>query len=269
MEPRVAWTRLRGAIIQDGVSMACLPLIRLLQAVVMVTVMSDVAGALPALALVAPPTAPLAEQALIQHCIIILHEDFPVLNAQAQAGQATQISVSINQLTQEYQHGRVLEEQRQLAKKQKKYLTLTDDVTATCLFRLMDVVDETQLPPLCNRFANAKMKDRVYVLQTAEDTAKQTLGSSRLEFLASPALVDIIMHGKFTMLSTDQPTTGLQPFIGVPSGDAVELRNQQTTFFTLHGEGTSADSAMLNKLKPWAPRWMAWKPWTSSNERPS
>ena len=85
------------------------------------------------------------------------------------------------------------------------------------------------------------------------DTAKQTLGSSRLEFLATPALVDIVMHGKFAMLSADQPSTGLQPFIIVPSGDAAELRNHQTTFFTLHGEGTSmtaADSAMLNKLKP-------------------
>jgi len=42
----------------------------------------------------------------------------------------------------------------------------------------------------------------------------------------------------------------------VPSGDAAELRNQQPTFFTLHGEGTSmttADSAMVNKLKPRAP----------------
>jgi len=63
------------------------------------------------------------------------------------------------------------------------------------------------------------------------------------------------MHDKFAMLSADQPNTGLQPFI-VPSGDTAELRNQQTTFFTLHGEGTSmtaADSAMLNKLKPCAP----------------
>ena len=67
------------------------------------------------------------------------------------------------------------------------------------------------------------------VLQTAVDTAKQTLGSSRLDFLATLALVDIIMHSKFTMLSASQPSTGLQPFI-VPSGDAAELRNQQTDY---------------------------------------
>jgi len=45
--------------------------------------MSNVAGAQPALALVAAPTAPLADQALIQHHINILKKDFPVLNAQA------------------------------------------------------------------------------------------------------------------------------------------------------------------------------------------
>jgi len=72
VEPRVAWTTLR---------VACLPLIRFLQAAVTVT--SDVVGALPALALAAAPTAPLADQALIQHRINILHEDFPVLNAHA------------------------------------------------------------------------------------------------------------------------------------------------------------------------------------------
>jgi len=128
-----------------------------------------------------------------------------------------------------------------LAEKQKKYSILTDD-TAARLCYLMDVVDETQLPPLWNRFANAKTKDRVYVLQMAVDTAKQTLGSSRLEFLTTPALVDIITHGKFAMLSADQPSTGLKPFI-VPRGDAAEFRNQQTTFFTLHGEGTSTTAA--------------------------
>jgi len=143
-----------------------------------------------------------------------------------------------------------------LAEKQKKYSTLTDNATTTPLCpHLMDVGDETQLPPLWNHFANTQTKDRVYVLQTAVDTANPALESSRLEFLATPALVDIIMHGKFTMLSADQPSTGLQPFI-VPSGDTAELRNQQTTVFTLHGGGTSmtsADSAMHNKLKPWAP----------------
>jgi len=219
---------LRGAIIQDGVSVACLPLIRFLQAVVTVT--SAVAGALPTLALVAPPTTPLANQALIQHCINILHEDFPVLNAQAQAGQATQISVSINQLTQEYQHGRVLEEHRCLAEKQKKYSTLTDDATAARLCRLMDVVDKTQLPPLWNRF------DKVYVLQTAMDTVKQTLRSSRLEFLARQALVDIVMHhGKFAMLSAYQPSTGLQPST-VPSGDAAKLSNIESTIISCEVE---------------------------------
>jgi len=104
-----------------------------------------------------------------------------VLNGQAQASQATQISVSINQLTQEYQHGRVLEEHcRLLADKHKKYSNLTDDATTACLCHLMDLVDKTQLPPLWNQSANAKTKDRVYVLQTPVDTAKQTLGSSRL-----------------------------------------------------------------------------------------
>jgi len=49
----------------------------------------------------------------------------------------------------------------------------------------MNIDDETQLPPLWNRFANAKTKDRVFVLQTAVDMAKQALGSSRLDFLAS------------------------------------------------------------------------------------
>jgi len=101
--PRVAWTTLRGAIIQDGIWVACLPLIHFLQAAVTVT--SDIAaGALPALALAVTPTAPLADQALIQHRISILHENFPVLNAQAQACQTTQISVNINQLTQEYRY---------------------------------------------------------------------------------------------------------------------------------------------------------------------
>jgi len=162
--------------------------------------------------------------------------------------------VSINQLmTQEYQCARLLEEQCLLADKQKKYSTLTDNANAARLCRLMDIADKSQLPPLWNHFANAKTKDGMYVLQTAPvDTAKQTLGSSRLEFLAAPALVDIIMHGKFTMLSANQPSTGIQPFI-VPSGDAEKLRNQQTTVFTLHGEGTSmtaSDSSMLNKLKP-------------------
>jgi len=81
VELRVAWMMLRGAIIQDGISVACLPLIRFLQAAVTVT--SDVAGALPALALAAAPTAPLADHALIQHHINILHEDF-LLNVQTQ-----------------------------------------------------------------------------------------------------------------------------------------------------------------------------------------
>jgi len=56
------------------VAVDCLPLIHFLQAAVTVT--SDVAGALPSLALAVPPTAPLADQTLIQHRINILHK-FP------------------------------------------------------------------------------------------------------------------------------------------------------------------------------------------------
>lgn len=58
------------------------------------------------------------------------------------------------------------------------------------------------------------------------DTAKQTLVASRLEFLATPALVDTIMHGKFAMVSAYQPCTGLQPFI-VPRRDAAQLNTSR------------------------------------------
>jgi hypothetical protein len=61
--------------------------------------------------------------------------------------------------------------------------------------------------------AKAKKAQQLGVLQWAVDKVKDNLGELELQFLVTPAILDIVKSLCFTMITTDHVGTGLQPFM--------------------------------------------------------
>lgn len=253
LTPREAWERVRGQIVVDNQEVACIALIKYLQAAL--TRLG--AGMAPALMLPEAPTAPLADALLLEHRRRILEEDFPALSEGQVHTQHNQIAERLSELVQESRTARAQEKAERDRAKTKDPKELLGEVGVQKLLRWCQVVTVTDLPEIWSELARAKKSQQLAVLQWAVDKAKDELRESELQFLLTPATLEMVKNLRFTMTTTNHVSTGLQPFQFPEETLEGSAAGAQAMYQALYA-GTSAppmaDVSSIMQAKPGAPK---------------
>ena len=253
LTPREAWERVRGQIVTEGQEVACQPLVKFLQA----AITRAVVGAAPLVALAEAPAAPLADTLLLDHRQRILEEDFPQLNHQFLAGlQQNQIVASLGELVRDNREARELERADKDRTKDKSPQEMLGDVGLQKIIRWSHAETGAELQAIWKDLAKAKKSQQLAVLQWAVDKVKDELGDSELQFIVSPAHLEMVKNLRFTMLTPNHVATGLQPF-QFPEEALDGSHHAQAMYEALYA-GTSAppmaDLSIVMQSKPGAPK---------------
>ena len=250
--PREAWERIRGQIVVDGQEIACQALIKFFQA----AVTRAAVGAAPALSLTVAPVAPLADALLLDHRQRILDEDFPQLNHQLAGLQQNQIAASLGELVRDNRVARESERAERDKAKDKDPQEMLGDVGLQKIIRWSHVETGADLQAIWKDLAKAKKSQQLAILQWAVDKAKDELGDTELQFIVSPAHLEMVKNLRFTMLTPNHVASGLQPF-QFPEEALDGSLTAQALYEALYA-GTSAppmaDLATVMQSKPGAPK---------------
>jgi len=252
LTPRDAWDRVRGQIALEGQEVACHALVKYLQAAL--TRPAD--GADPFLALTDPPTAPLADGLLLDHRQRVLEEDFPQLNQQLAGAHQDQVAASLGELVRDNRRARELDRADKEKAKYKDPQDLLGEAGLQKLLRWSHVETSAELQAIWRDLANAKKAQQLAVLQWAVDKAKEEVGEPELQFLVTPAHLEMVKNLRFTMLTPNHAATGMQPF-QFPE-EALEGATAAQSMYEALYAGMSAppmaDLATIMQAKPGAPR---------------
>jgi hypothetical protein len=252
LTPREAWERVRGQIVIDGQQVACLALIKYLQA----ALTRQGAGAAPALALTEAPVPPLADSLLLDHRQRILEEDFPELADTQARAQQNLIADRLGELVQENRSAREQERAEKEQEKTKDPKELLGDVGVQKLLRWGHVSMTSELPAVWKELVKAKKAQQLAVLQWAVDKAKDEMGETELQFVISPAVLELVKNLRFVMLTPNHVATGLQPF-QFPE-EAIEGTTSAQALYQAIYTGTGAppmtEVANILQAKPGAPK---------------
>jgi hypothetical protein len=252
LTPKEAWERVRGQIVIDGREEACRALVKYLQA----AITRSVANAEPSLALGDAPTAPLADAMLLEHRQRILAEDFPELNMEVERRQQDQIAVSIGELVRDNQAAREEARQDKQRDKAKGVEELLGEIGVQKLMRWCQIEVTTDLQDIWPDLAKAKKAQQLGVLQWAIDKVKEELGESELQFIVTPAVLEMVKCLRFVMTTTNHVSTGLQPFL-FPE-EAVEGAMSSKAMYEAMYDGRNApplsEFSAVMQAKPGAPK---------------
>jgi hypothetical protein len=250
--PREAWERVRGQIVVEGQEVACQALIKFLQA----AITRAVAGAAPLVSLVESPVAPLADALLLDHRQRILDEDFPQLNHRLIGLQQDQIAASLGELVRDNRAARDMERADRIKVKENDPQEMLGEVGLQKIIRWSHVETSAELQAIWKDLAKAKKSQQLAILQWAVDKVKDEVGDTELQFIVSPAHLEMVKNLRFTMLTPNHVATGLQPF-QFPEGALEGSTSAQAMYEALYA-GTSAppmaDLAVVMQSKPGAPR---------------
>jgi hypothetical protein len=252
LTPREAWERVRGQIVIDGQQVACQALIKYFQA----ALTRPGAGMVPSLALTEAPTPPLADALLLDHRQRILEDDFPELcDTQARA-QQNLIADRLGELVQENRSAREQDRADKELEKTKDPKELLGDVGVQKLLRWCHVMTTAELPPFWKELVKAKKAQQLAVLQWAVDKVKEEMGEADLQFVISPASLEMVKNLRFVMLTPNHVATGLQPF-QFPE-EAIEGTTSAQALYQAIYTGTGAppmaEVASILQAKPGAPK---------------
>jgi len=252
LTPREAWERVRGQLVIDGHEVACRALVKYLQA----ALTRSVAQGDPVLSLNDAPTAPLADALLLDHRQRILAEDFPELDMETERHQQDQIAVSIGELVRDNQAAREEARREKQREKTKGVQEMLGDTGVQRLLRWSQVEAAEELQEVWRDLAKAKKAQQLGVLQWAVDKVKDELGEPELQFLVTPAILDMVKSLRFTMITTDHVATGLQPFM-FPEETLEGALSSKAIYEALY-EGMNApplnEFSLVMQAKPGAPK---------------
>jgi hypothetical protein len=236
----------------DGVEEACLALVKFLQA----ALTRSVANVAPSLSLSDAPTAPLADATLLEHRQRILIEDFPELNVEVERRQQDQIAVSIGELVRDNQAAREEARQEKQRDKAKGVEELLGEIGVQKLMRWCQIETTGDLQDIWPDLAKAKKAQQLGVLQWAVDKVKEELGETELQFIITPAVLDMVKCLRLVMTTTNHVATGLQPFL-FPE-EAVEGAMSSKAMYEAMYDGRNApplsEFSAVMQAKPGAPK---------------
>jgi hypothetical protein len=252
LTPREAWERVRGQMVVDGNEVSCRALVKYLQA----ALTRPAPNADPLLTLAEAPTAPVADAALMEHRRRILIEDFPELSEEVERRQQDQIAISLGELVRDNQAAREEARQEKQREKSKGVEEMLGETGVQKLLRWSQVESSSDLQDIWMDLARAKKAQQLGVLQWAIDKVKEDIGESELQFIVTPAILEMVKSLRLVMVTNNHVSTGLQPFL-FPE-EAVEGAMSSKALYEAMYDGRNApplsDFAVVMQAKPGAPR---------------
>jgi hypothetical protein len=252
LSPCEAWERVRGQIVIDGNDVACRALVKYLQA----ALTRPAANVEPLLSLAEAPTAPVADAALLEHRRRILVEDFPELGEETERRQQDQIAISLGELVRDNQAAREEARQEKQREKAKSVEDMLGETGVQKLLRWSQVESSADLQDVWRDLAKAKKAQQLGVLQWAVDKVKEDIGESELQFIITPAILEMVKSLRLVMVTTNHVATGLQPFM-FPE-EALEGAMNSKALYEAMYDGLNApplsEFAVVMQAKPGAPR---------------
>jgi hypothetical protein len=252
LAPRDAWERVRGQIAVEQREVACKALIKYLQAAL--TRPAD--GAEPLLSLASGPEAPVADGDLLDHRQRILEDDFPQLNMQLAGAQQDQIALNLGELVRDNRRAREQDRVEREKAKTKDPQEMLGEVGLQKLVRWSHVETAAELQAIWSDLATAKKSQQLAVLQWAVDKMKDEMGDAELQFLVTPAHLEMVKNLRFVMLTTNHVATGIQPF-QFPEEALEGTTNAQALYEALYAGNSAPPLADLDRVmqaKPGAPK---------------
>jgi hypothetical protein len=159
----------------------------------------------------------MADALLLEHRRRILCEDFPELSLEAERRQQDQIAVSIGELVRDNQAAREEARQERQREKSKGIEDMLGTTGVQKLLRWSQVEVVSEVQDVWRDLAKAKKAQQLGVLQWAIDRTKEELGESELQFIVTPAVLEMVKSLRFAMVTNDHVSTGL-PTVPVPRG---------------------------------------------------
>lgn len=197
--PRVAFERIIGQITVLQIEAQCTTLMRFLQLAVTSNDPIQVQS----------PTAPLADQLLLNHRFTeVLYRDFPSLNRALHNLGNNAIAARLGELVEDNRVQRALDNERREKEKLKSPKELLGDAGVARLIRYTRAGTEAELAPLWKSLASCGRHDRLKELQSSFDNEKTRLGYHRLQFRVQPSLLNVLIGVDLMMHHPDSITTG-------------------------------------------------------------
>lgn len=81
------------------------------------------------------------------------------------------------------------------------------------LLRWSQVESSSDLQDIWMDLARAKKAQQLGVLQWAIDKVKEDIGESELQFIVTPAILEMVKSLRLVMVTNNHVSTGLQPFL--------------------------------------------------------
>lgn len=221
--PRVAYQRIHGAIVNDGLAADCAELLNYLRAAL---VRFNGANQ-PPRTVVPPLEGPVyaSPQEAAQHraeTLRVVRQDFPSLGEEGMLQGAQLIAARVTTLTDETRRQRLYQEERD-AREANKLPSSLYSTRLNKLMRLAQVVREDQLPAIHGHLASTKKSNHRLVIQDAMNARLRELGHHlHVEVSTSNArqIIDLEWH---TLLPNDL-SKGVNLFV---LGDVDEETREQ------------------------------------------
>jgi hypothetical protein len=162
----------------------------------------------------------------------------------------------LGELVQENRSAREQDRADKELEKTKDPKELLGDVGVQKLLRWCHVMTTAELPPFWKELVKAKKAQQLAVLQWAVDKIKEEMGEADLQFVISPASLEMVKNLRFVMLTPNHVATGLQPF-QFPE-EAIEGTTSAQALYQAIYTGTGAppmaEVASILQAKPGAPK---------------
>ena len=202
--PRFFFESIHPVMVASGIEADCASFIRFFQ----VAITSQNNAAPESVLNVDQPIAPPRSTRLLASRDALIQHYFPQLNAGLAALQQNQIALQLANFTQQTHQHRLDDEARRAAEKFETVEKFLGEDKRDKLLRMSLVAHENQLAPFWNRIANVKKSERLGVLQSYLDAARETLGEDHLTFVADSALLSATTSLMWPLLSKDAIDSG-------------------------------------------------------------
>jgi len=245
---RQVWETLYPAIVDNDHLQTCAPLIRWLQVASTGTTVPNQPNNLTASRLDLTLTAPIADDVLIKHRLLLLKQVLPILFRPANPYEAaiTQMAVAVTENTN---HSRLAREQKAATAAAPKLPSDKFGLTLPLLLEYLEIPEEQNLPELWHQLANCTKRQEFFVLSDQIQVYSRSPHAFNTSIpVVFAKLVQDILSFQFVSKTLDDLKTGLQPFV-IASG-STEHRQANLEVARMYGLlNTGEQSIMLADLE--------------------
>jgi hypothetical protein len=235
------WQHLYPALVNENDAEVCAPLVKWLQAISVGTELpNNVTGPT---AIATALTVPLADEALINHRMKILHQALPALNQPSEALEMaiTQMAAAVTQNTNE---NRLAHDEKAARKNTPKLPSDKYEHTLPILLDFLQIQDEVNLPQLWHKWANCTKRQEFQILSDLLHSFTRSADAfSTCAPVVLARLLQDLLQFNFVSDSQDDIKSGLHPFV-IADGSA-EHRQANLELARTYSHLASGEHALL------------------------